>query len=448
MPIHIGTSTKNQQQITFNGKNMQKVYVGDKLVWQKLAASQGYGFLYNFYATQPIFTSSNYGYLYNGYVINDSRNIANTEFHVPSYAETQALVSSLGGASVAGGKMKEIGFTHWTTPNTGANNSSWFTSVGSGIRRDNGAFDYFRSEFFAWDNTFGVLINEVGSTNAGTGGSFPLKYGFSIRLIADSGTPSTYTGNDGKVYQVRLMPDGKYWTIENLCETLYRDKTAIPEVTSNTSWSALTTGARCSYNNIESNAVVTTTLAKTGWHFPTKTEIDSLRTYLGGQAVAGGKLKETGFDHWLSPNGNATNETGFNGRGAGWRGTAFDYYKRELYIGSATSVFSSQIYAGRCRHTDGDFSTEIPQKYYGISWRLIADSGTPTEYVGNDGYIYPTVTINGQTWLAQNLRETRYTNGQYIKGFDNGTYTPISNSAWAALTTPALCVYGDNLTNL
>jgi hypothetical protein len=46
---------------------------------------------------------------------------------------------------------------------------------------------------------------------------------------------------------------------ESLIETLYRDGTAIPEVTDAASWAALTTAARCSYNNDETNAFTTTT---------------------------------------------------------------------------------------------------------------------------------------------------------------------------------------------
>jgi len=49
----------------------------------------------------------------------------------------------------------------------------------------------------------------------------------------------------------------------------------------------------------------------TGWHLPSDAEWTELKDYLGGQSIAGGKLKETGTTHWNSPNTGATNETGF-----------------------------------------------------------------------------------------------------------------------------------------
>src|SRR5690554_1847166 len=48
-----------------------------------------------------------------------------------------------------------------------------------------------------------------------------------------------------------------------------------------------------------------------GWHLPSDAEWTELTDYLGGESVAGGKLKETGTTHWASPNTGATNETGF-----------------------------------------------------------------------------------------------------------------------------------------
>jgi len=56
-----------------------------------------------------------------------------------------------------------------------------------------------------------------------------------------------------------------------------------------------------------------------GWRIPDDDDFLYIQSYLGGEAIAGAKLKETGFDHWDSPNTGATDEYGFKGRGGGWR---------------------------------------------------------------------------------------------------------------------------------
>jgi len=60
----------------------------------------------------------------------------------------------------------------------------------------------------------------------------------------------------------------------------------------------------------------------TGWHLPTEAEWTTLTDYLGGENVAGGKMKETGTTHWDSPNTGADNSSGFSGLPGGSR----DYY--------------------------------------------------------------------------------------------------------------------------
>ena len=75
-----------------------------------------------------------YGYLYNWYAATDTRKICPTGWQVPSNAEWTTLTTFLEGLTVAGGKMKSTGTTYWTSPNTGAENSSGFSALPGGIR--------------------------------------------------------------------------------------------------------------------------------------------------------------------------------------------------------------------------------------------------------------------------------------------------------------------------
>ena len=59
-------------------------------------------------------------------------------------------------------------------------------------------------------------------------------------------------------------------------------------------------------------------ICPSGWHLPTAVQFATLSTFLGGDVVSGGKLKEAGTDHFISPNGGATNVTGFTGLPAGY----------------------------------------------------------------------------------------------------------------------------------
>jgi len=54
-----------------------------------------------------------------------------------------------------------------------------------------------------------------------------------------------------------------------------------------------------------------------GWHVPSDAEWTALLDFLGGEDVAGGKMKATGTTHWNAPNRDATNSSGFNGLPAG-----------------------------------------------------------------------------------------------------------------------------------
>lgn len=76
-----------------------------------------------------------------------------TGWHLPSDAEWTTLVNYLGGETLAGGKLKETGISRWSTPNTGADNSSGFTALPGGNRTMYGAFEYLGTRGGWWSST-------------------------------------------------------------------------------------------------------------------------------------------------------------------------------------------------------------------------------------------------------------------------------------------------------
>jgi uncharacterized protein (TIGR02145 family) len=137
------------------------------------------------------------------------------------------------------------------------------------------------------------------------------------------------TDADENVY-TSITIGTQVWMVENLKTTKYNDGTVIPNVTEQNVWQSLTTDAYCWYDNNPSSknpygalyngfAVGTGKLCPIGWHLPLLTELQTLLDYVGEWDNAGGILKETGTDHWKSPNTGATDEYGFNALPGGQR---------------------------------------------------------------------------------------------------------------------------------
>lgn len=139
-------------------------------------------------------------------------------------------------------------------------------------------------------------------------------------------TTSTTTSNPcPNCVEAPVIIGTQTWTRCNLNVSTYRNGDLIPEVTDPTAWAGLTTGAWCYYDNDPANGAIygklynwyavndPRGLAPLGQHIPTNTEFTTLTTFLGGESVAGGKLKETELCHWDTPNTDATNESGFTG---------------------------------------------------------------------------------------------------------------------------------------
>jgi uncharacterized protein (TIGR02145 family) len=159
-------------------------------------------------------------------------------------------------------------------------------------------------------------------------------------------TTNNPTGEFGDIDQnwyTYLSIGQQTWMQQNLKVSRYTDGTVIPQVTDPVAWTNLTTGAWCYYNNDSAtgetygklynwyavagiydaaslaNPSLRKKLAPTGWHIPSDIEWTTLTTFLGGESVAGGKMKSTGTTLWASPNQGATNSSGFTGLPGGNR---------------------------------------------------------------------------------------------------------------------------------
>ena len=109
---------------------------------------------------------------------------------------------------------------------------------------------------------------------------------------------------------------------------------------------------------------------------PVDDEWTTLTTYLGGDSVAGDKLKETGTTHWASPNTGATNETGFTALPGGYRpyfvAIFYDVGSR-CYWWSATEFDDYDAWFRGMVYDLSDISRLYDDKRYGLSVRCVRD---------------------------------------------------------------------------
>ena len=176
---------------------------------------------------------------------------------------------------------------------------------------------------------------------------------------------------------------------ENLKTSKYSDGTPIPNVTDNTQWSNITTGAWCNYNNSDSlgniygklynwYAVSTTTngnknVCPSGWHVPSDTEWNTLSDYLGGAEVAGGKMKEVGTSKWKSTNIDASNSSLFKALPSGYR-SSYSYKLYEETFWWSTKELNSAGILYFLVNIDGKIHSTDHLKNNGFSIRCLKDS--------------------------------------------------------------------------
>ena len=143
-----------------------------------------YGVLYNWSAAMNGAASS---------TTNPSgiQGVCPTGWHLPSDAEWTELTDYLGGTTIAGGKLKETGTTHWASPNTGATNETGFTALPGGYRNNNGTFldlGYYGSWWSATENNAATAWSRLMNFNSSIvfrNYYYNKELGFSVRCVRD-----------------------------------------------------------------------------------------------------------------------------------------------------------------------------------------------------------------------------------------------------------------------
>ena len=210
--------------------------------------------------------------------------------------------------------------------------------------------------------------------------------------------PKSVKDIDGNKYNTVLIGN-QCWMQENLKVTHYPNGDTIPYIADDDKWAALadnnTDDAYCYYdNNVNSeygalysyaaaiaddwqrDNVEGQGICPAGWHLPTDAEWTILTDYLGGESVAGGKMKEAGTSHWHSPNAGATNESGFTALPGGHRYSSDGTFYYAGYFGywwSASESSSYYVWLRRLYHYNADVGRYIYNKSFGFSVRCMRD---------------------------------------------------------------------------
>lgn len=153
-----------------------------------------------------------------------------------------------------------------------------------------------------------------------------LEYHVSAQPLVKEAEPvSDVDGNTYKTVQIGYQT----WMAQNLRTTKLRNGESLEKVSDNTSWVQSTEPSFCWYNNnpdlknvygaLYNGYVLSEDVCPSGWRIPSSADWEELQTFLGNNLNIGGKLKETGINHWKDPNYKATNLTGFTALPGGIR---------------------------------------------------------------------------------------------------------------------------------
>lgn len=300
-------------------------------------------------------------------------NVSNAPSLLTSAATNLTPTSAVSGGTITSAGSSEIikkGVCFSISPNPDTNSSH--TKDGSGT----GAFTSSLTNLIP--NT--VYYARAYATNKQATG-----YGDAITFTTPEIVCEPSFTYEGKLYNTILI-NSQCWMKENL--------NAGTRINGNVSQGNNSTIEKYCYNDEESNCNFygalyqwdemmgySTTpgvkgICPTGWHIPTDADWAILSDFLGGDSIAGGKIKQAGFQNWAAPNTGATNSSGFTAFGGGnYTGTVYEGIMLFAYFWSSTQDNANTDYAwSRTPYSAGkDLYRGSAKKTKGFSVRCLKD---------------------------------------------------------------------------
>ena len=280
---------------------------------------------------------------------------------------TETTATSGGSISSDGGAMvTERGVCWSTNPNPTIADFKTMNGTGAGV---------FRSVITGLSTETIYYVRAYATNSMGTGYGSEISFTALDTIFNRNISYGTMTDIDGNTYKTVTIGT-QTWMAENLKVTKYNDGTSIPNVSENTLWASVTTGALCDYENTPSNseiygkmynwfAVNTGKLAPSGWHVPSDEEFSVLENYLiangynydnttNDNKIAKALASSSGWENSTSIGSIGNNDypekrnaSGFTALPAGSRYGIGDFSNIRFYAGwwSSTEVDTTRAYA-------------------------------------------------------------------------------------------------------
>jgi uncharacterized protein (TIGR02145 family) len=269
-----------------------------------------------------------------------------------------------------------------------------------------------RGHIMYWNGSSWVLLypGTAGQVLTMSSGNDPVPVWSTVATTsvpAFSPCGATISDIDGNIYNTVLI-GAQCWTKENLRVRRYNNGTAIQfDATggsggSSSTWSNLTIGAHTIYahdsvatpsnltkygylynwyavKGIYTNGTIlandTLNICPSGWHVPTDAEWTTLTTELGGESVAGGKMKSIGTYYWSSQSAGTDNSSGFSALPGGFRLTdgSFNNLRNSAAFWRSTEVDANSAWSSRLEYNSINVSRDSYQKSLGACIRCIKD---------------------------------------------------------------------------